>query len=488
MFSHNHIPTNILNQLIAAADELCIHKSIDCLSKANNDNDNPLLVEIGKNNDSPIMGTIYDIFPELKKLDKEADEFFRNDLFPLIKRITNNYGVINVDNNIDDETANNILEASKEEYFDKIIKYINNDNNNKDNLFPDNTKDKSRMSAEERKALNKLSDKLKQDIFDRLETYSLNLGISSTLQNNIENQYLKEIKISAIDPKKDYNKLITEVINNPSTLKNKEINELKTMLNNINENLVIDKNIKYLEGNEINDLITKLNNNKNEPKIDENVKSKLNLLLNHKEFIKNMNIKNVHFCSFENEKKNMEFINNFFNKRYVYNAESLEYIERVVFRDTHFNNKIYIPQVDNINLGLYISGYTVEDNDNKNIDVLDHIIEVMSDDQKNINLPKQLYELHTYLRNLNQCNEKSQGQKIIRDFEYTNHWVNDILQYNLVDIYKNAYNNNVQFFTGLIDSLNKIIDSNQQNKSLKDDDIKKITNNYLEYKKFILRG
>ncbi|ORX75874.1 hypothetical protein BCR32DRAFT_284772 [Anaeromyces robustus] len=217
------------------------------------------------------------------------------------------------------------------------------------------------------------------------------------------------------------------------------------------------------------DLITKLNNNKNEPKIDENVKSKLNLL-------------------------------------YVYNTESLEYIESdlielniktgVVFRDARFNNKKYIPQVDNINLGLYISGYTVEGYQYENsgvvdlnrVNINDYIIEVMSDDQKNTNLPKQLDELHTYLRNLNQYNEKSQGQKIIRDFEYTNHWVNDILQYNLVDIYKNAYNNNVQFFTGLIDSLNKIIDSNQQNKSLKDDDIKKITNNYLEYKKFILRG
>ncbi|ORX79375.1 hypothetical protein BCR32DRAFT_281486 [Anaeromyces robustus] len=98
--SQNHTPSNILNQLLAAVNELCIHKSDDCGQKIIGDN--PIKIEIGKDSNSkPIMGIIYDIFRELRRLSKnEALEFFKKELFPLAKSIINEYGIESFNENI----------------------------------------------------------------------------------------------------------------------------------------------------------------------------------------------------------------------------------------------------------------------------------------------------------------------------------------------------------------------------------------------------
>jgi len=57
----------------------------------------------------------------------------------------------------------------------------------------------------------------------------------------------------------------------------------------------------------------------------------------------------------------------------------------------------------------------------------------MSDDQKNTNLPQQLANLYNYLTINN--NNNDDGRKKLHDFTDPNRWANEILQYNIVDIF-----------------------------------------------------
>ncbi|KAG4082364.1 hypothetical protein H8356DRAFT_1090361 [Neocallimastix lanati (nom. inval.)] len=121
--SQNHTPTDNLIKILAAVNELCIHKPQDCLPKMDDKNNlNPLPIEIGKDlSSNPIMGTIYDIFPELRKLEKgsEVNNFFQTVLFKYIKEIIDDeYGVQSID--IDDIENENI-----QPLLDNINKYLN---------------------------------------------------------------------------------------------------------------------------------------------------------------------------------------------------------------------------------------------------------------------------------------------------------------------------------------------------------------------------
>jgi len=70
---------------------------------------------------------------------------------------------------------------------------------------------------------------------------------------------------------------------------------------------------------------------------------------------------------------------------------------------------------------IYILG---QDNvNNKGVDVLDHLINVMSDDQKNTNLPQQSANLYSYLT----INNNNDGGKKLHDFTDPNRWANEIL-------------------------------------------------------------
>ncbi|KAL6612729.1 hypothetical protein LY90DRAFT_500731 [Neocallimastix californiae] len=58
-----------------------------------------------------IQGTIYDIISVLRRLSyKEADNFFRNELFPIIKDIIEDLGINMFENKINEVEANNIVE------------------------------------------------------------------------------------------------------------------------------------------------------------------------------------------------------------------------------------------------------------------------------------------------------------------------------------------------------------------------------------------
>jgi len=241
-----------------------------------------------------------------------------------------------------------------------------------------------------------------------------------------------------------------------------------------------------------------------------------------KEFLANTNnikevskLNKLSFCSENNEKKNIESINKFYGRE-EYNINSSDgYIKDIslalniytgtVFRDPSFNGNIYIPQANDINLGSFILGYKMNgyqyknpindkaeiDKINKNgygkyilgrddinyanTDVLDHIINVMSDDQKNTNLPNQLSELNNYLTYNGQINF---GDKSIQDFEHENHWVNDILQYNLVDIFNNAYENKSKS-SGMLKYFSKIKNGDSISNSVLRNLSKSIVDNYI---------
>ena len=75
--SQNHTTSNILNQLIAAIDELCTVDPNRCGPKSTITGF-PINVVIGLDElNNYIQGSIYDIIPELRRLsNKEADNFF----------------------------------------------------------------------------------------------------------------------------------------------------------------------------------------------------------------------------------------------------------------------------------------------------------------------------------------------------------------------------------------------------------------------------
>ncbi|KAG4093992.1 hypothetical protein H8356DRAFT_1428406 [Neocallimastix lanati (nom. inval.)] len=83
---------------------------------------------------------------------------------------------------------------------------------------------------------------------------------------------------------------------------------------------------------------------------------------------------------------------------------------------------------------------------NKGVDVLDHLINVMSDDQKNTNLPQQSANLYSYLT----INNNNDGGKKLHDFTDPNRWANEILNitYNYIKIrYDNENNANIKVIT-----------------------------------------
>jgi len=108
--SQNKTPKEIIAVVAGAADERYVHKN-ECIPKMknddNNDNNNldPIEINIGDIGYSKIKGTIYDIIPELRKLNKEdAKDFFSKELFPIIKKLLKNNGIESY-NNINEDTA-----------------------------------------------------------------------------------------------------------------------------------------------------------------------------------------------------------------------------------------------------------------------------------------------------------------------------------------------------------------------------------------------
>jgi len=305
----------------------------------------------------------------------------------------------------------------------------------------------------------------------------------------------------------DFN-LIKKILSNSQSLKSEDITNLSDMLkNNINPSKLTTTEIN----NFVNDLQRYINSN---PSTDftfsgsnANIKNVLNDIFNRD----NLNdifkdIYTMSFCSNDETRRSMEVINKFFgrenyhlndpsNNGYIKDISlALNIKTGVVFRDPKFNGKIYIPQADNINLGSYITNYIMEgyqtkdsitniaeidkvnkngvgkyilgqdDVDNKGVDVLDHIINVLSDDQKNTNLPNQLEILYKLLT----FNGNSDGKKKLHAFNDANHWVNDVLQYNLVDIFINSFNNRKNF--------NEILNALNNHGNIK---YKYIINNYI---------
>ncbi|KAL6631238.1 hypothetical protein U3516DRAFT_738061 [Neocallimastix sp. 'constans'] len=137
------------------------------------------------------------------------------------------------------------------------------------------------------------------------------------------------------------------------------------------------------------------------------------------------NLYAMSFCSNDETRRNMESIHKFFGRKnyHITDPSNKGYFEDkslafniktgVVFRDLKV-------KADDINLGTLITEYKMEgyhykdpdtnvadlnrinkngvdDVNNKGVDVLGHLISVMSDDQKNTNLPQQLANLYNYL-------------------------------------------------------------------------------------------
>jgi len=109
--SQNHTTSNILNQLIAAIDELCTVDPNKCGPKSTTTGF-PITVAIGLDElNNYIQGSIYDIIPELRRLSNtEADNFFRNELFPIIKDVIEELGINMFENKITKAEASNIVE------------------------------------------------------------------------------------------------------------------------------------------------------------------------------------------------------------------------------------------------------------------------------------------------------------------------------------------------------------------------------------------
>jgi len=142
--SQNHTTSNILNQLIAAIDELCTTQPDKCGPKSVVSGI-PITVNIGIDElNNYIKGTIFDIIPELRKLsNEEANAFFKDELFPVIKEVIEELGVNMFDRPIiTDEEANDIIDNIRINLRNKdVIAELlnsNSDLNSSPSLFSDN--------------------------------------------------------------------------------------------------------------------------------------------------------------------------------------------------------------------------------------------------------------------------------------------------------------------------------------------------------------
>ena len=128
----------------------------------------------------------------------------------------------------------------------------------------------------------------------------------------------------------------------------------------------------------------------------------------------------------------------------------------------------------NVNgIGKFIQG---EDKNGEN--AMTNVLNVLIDHQKNTNLPNQLNELNRYLIELRKSNEYkdvTDKKKSIQDFDNDNHWINDVLQYNIIDIFNTAYDNyfNCRDILGKLSNLNNL-NQNDKNKLIND-----IANNFI---------
>jgi len=114
----NHTPTDFVIQILAAADENCVHKS-KCRPRLDPETGKPYIFNIRDNNENNrssnnlIDVSIYDIIPELRFLsEKDAIKYYENVLFPAAKRAFNEYFELeNFDdlNDFDDMSENEKL-------------------------------------------------------------------------------------------------------------------------------------------------------------------------------------------------------------------------------------------------------------------------------------------------------------------------------------------------------------------------------------------
>jgi len=119
--SQNHTSGNHSKLVAAAADESCVHKPTNCKPKMNpktqentEQPDSPLIITIGQNksNNEIIKGTIYDIYPQLRRLTKdEAEDFYSTKLFKLTKDILKEKHGIESYDHITEEIKNNIIKS-----------------------------------------------------------------------------------------------------------------------------------------------------------------------------------------------------------------------------------------------------------------------------------------------------------------------------------------------------------------------------------------
>jgi len=287
--SQNHTPTNILNQLLAAVNELCIHQPNDCgpatyIYEPNN----PVSVNIGLDElNNHIRGTIYDIIPELRRLSKEeANTFFKEELFPLIKEIIVKLGVDSIDKNIiTDDDANVIVESIRTNLRNKdIIAELLNSNgdiNESPSLFSDNYIKKlyiySKSGATNSgRYINEILKYMK----DGTDEFPDNVGNSnySNLEHLGDTSYINEpLDIINKEDLKNIFKLCREdalcksyfVRHNNDKLIN--FNIFKSIINGIERyHLLINDGDKLTTAHPITVIKTIVNNGDDEYKIDEN--------------------------------------------------------------------------------------------------------------------------------------------------------------------------------------------------------------------------
>ncbi|OUM58748.1 hypothetical protein PIROE2DRAFT_64209 [Piromyces sp. E2] len=259
---------------------------------------------------------------------------------------------------------------------------------------------------------------------------------------------------------------------------------------------------------------------------DNTVRDILNKVLNHDSNTFN----NLFFNDFDkisftnNNKKTIESLNNYFGREYVNikskdnngYAKDKSYESLIksgyIFRDPTNYNNIYIPQVNGINLGNYVTKYSVkgyqyknpntnkiendkintngigkyiQGNDRNGENAMTNVINALTDHQKNTNLPNQLDELNDYLKKLREYNSDkdiNNKKKSIQYFNNENHWVNDILQFKIIDIFKSAEEDYSKCREILLNKLNNLNNLSQQDKNILIDDI---TNNYIVQYNFL---
>ena len=379
---------------------------------------------------------------------------------------------------------NNINTLLKQDIFDKLKEY--SDNNNYD------------LTVEQRL---RLSNNIASKIIDLYKIKINSTPNQNVLFSNIEiNDIIKEVLATE---QTEYNRqnnifdfnLIKKLLSRSQSLTDNEIVKLSNMLkNNVKSDVLSETEIDNFE----NDLHQHINSNPNTEftfnGANVNIKTVLENISNRNGLVNIFNdINSLSFCSNDEDRRSMEAINKFFGREnfhindpsrngYIKDLSlALNIMTGTVFRDSSkiFTGKIYIPQSENINLGTYITNYKMEgyqyknpdtniaeidkvnsncvgkyilgqdDEKNKGVDILDHLINVISDDQKNTNLPNQLEILHNFLT----FNNNDDGKKKLHDFKNENHWINDILQYNLVDIFINSFNNRKEL-TNVLNILN----------------------------------